>query len=188
MLKILSILWNSFRMALQELKVNKLRTFLSLFGITIGIFCIIGVLATVDSLERKKLSMMRALLIAADHIGSARMEQSIPSYKEIKLIDFTPKREGVYFPLRMFQEGLLTITTDVILHAPTGSGKTEAALSWVFANQKENAHLFYLLPYTASINAMVGRLQSVFGIDKVTALHSKTLDFSSFESSLANCS
>jgi len=53
MLKLLSILWNSFRMALQELKVNKLRTFLSLFGITIGIFCIIGVLATVDSLERK---------------------------------------------------------------------------------------------------------------------------------------
>ncbi len=40
-------------MALQELKVNKLRTFLSLFGITIGIFCIIGVLATVDSLKRK---------------------------------------------------------------------------------------------------------------------------------------
>lgn len=53
MIKLLSILWNSFRMALQELRVNKLRTFLSLFGITIGIFCIIGVLATVDSLERK---------------------------------------------------------------------------------------------------------------------------------------
>ena len=40
-------------MALQELRVNKLRTFLSLFGITIGIFCIIGVLATIDSLQRK---------------------------------------------------------------------------------------------------------------------------------------
>jgi len=40
-------------MAMQELKVNKLRTFLSLFGITIGIFCIIGVLATVNSLEYK---------------------------------------------------------------------------------------------------------------------------------------
>ena len=53
MLKLFSILWNSFLMALQELKVNKLRTFLSLFGITIGIFCIIGVLATVDSLEHK---------------------------------------------------------------------------------------------------------------------------------------
>jgi len=39
-------------MALQELWKNKLRTFLSLFGITIGIFCIIGVLATVSSLEQ----------------------------------------------------------------------------------------------------------------------------------------
>ena len=40
-------------MALQELRVNKLRTFLSLFGVTIGIFCIISVLATVNSLEGK---------------------------------------------------------------------------------------------------------------------------------------
>ena len=40
-------------MALGELKANKLRTFLSLFGITIGIFCIIGVLATIDSLQSK---------------------------------------------------------------------------------------------------------------------------------------
>jgi len=53
MFKLGNILWNSFKMAMQELKVNKMRTFLSLFGITIGIFCIIGVLATVDSLERK---------------------------------------------------------------------------------------------------------------------------------------
>ncbi len=48
-------------MALQELKVNKLRTFLSLFGITIGIFCIIGVLATVDSLERKVQNDLKSL-------------------------------------------------------------------------------------------------------------------------------
>lgn len=53
MFKLGTILWNSFKMALGELKNNKLRTFLSLFGITIGIFCIIGVLATVDSLEQQ---------------------------------------------------------------------------------------------------------------------------------------
>lgn len=137
-----------------------------------------------DNLERKNLSLMRALMIAADHIGSARMEQVIPSYKNIKLLDFVPSKEGIDFPFRAFQERLQTITTDVILHAPTGSGKTEAALSWVFANQTENAHLFYLLPYTASINSMVVRLQNVFGVDKVTALHSKTLDF--FYEQLAN--
>jgi putative ABC transport system permease protein len=39
-------------MALRELRVNKFRTFLSLFGITIGIFCIIGVLSSVNSLDR----------------------------------------------------------------------------------------------------------------------------------------
>jgi len=51
MIKLISILWNSFRMALDELRVNKMRTFLSLFGVTIGIFCIIGVLSMVDSLK-----------------------------------------------------------------------------------------------------------------------------------------
>ena len=39
-------------MALQEFRSNKLRTFLSLFGVTIGIFCIISVLSTVGSLEQ----------------------------------------------------------------------------------------------------------------------------------------
>ncbi len=48
----IEIISSSFKMALQELWKNKLRTFLSLFGITIGIFCIIGVLATVNSLEQ----------------------------------------------------------------------------------------------------------------------------------------
>lgn len=52
MRKTFQILAASFRLAWQELRNNKLRTFLSLFGVTIGIFCIIGVLTTVDSLER----------------------------------------------------------------------------------------------------------------------------------------
>lgn len=38
--------------AVQALKQNKVRTFLSTLGITIGIFCIIAVLTIVDSLER----------------------------------------------------------------------------------------------------------------------------------------
>ncbi|CAL1517901.1 ABC transporter permease [Chitinophaga sp. MM2321] len=52
MIATLKILWNSFKMALQELRVNKLRTFLSLLGITIGIFCIIAVFTLTNSLER----------------------------------------------------------------------------------------------------------------------------------------
>lgn len=45
------IAFTSFKMALQELRVNKLRTFLSLLGITIGIFCIVAVFTVLDSLE-----------------------------------------------------------------------------------------------------------------------------------------
>lgn len=52
MFRLLDIIWSSFKMALSEFRANKLRTFLSLFGITVGIFCIIGVLATVDSLSK----------------------------------------------------------------------------------------------------------------------------------------
>jgi putative ABC transport system permease protein len=48
----LSILGNSMRLTLQELKVNKTRTSLSLTGVAFGIFCIIGVLAVVNSLEQ----------------------------------------------------------------------------------------------------------------------------------------
>lgn len=127
--------------------------------------------------NRKQFSLTRALLMAADHLGSARKENDIPKYKQLTLADFQPKKDGIYFPFRPFQERLQGIKTDVILHAPTGSGKTEAALNWVYANQSENSRIFYLLPYTASINAMVIRLQKHYNEKVVTALHSKTLDF-----------
>lgn len=52
MFQLLTVIWNSLKMALIELRVNKLRSILSLFGVTIGIFCIIGVLSTVQSLEK----------------------------------------------------------------------------------------------------------------------------------------
>lgn len=48
---ILKIIRESILQAFQELSGNKLRTFLSLLGISIGIFCIIGVWSAVDSLE-----------------------------------------------------------------------------------------------------------------------------------------
>ncbi|MFT4535724.1 MAG: putative ABC transport system permease protein [Saprospiraceae bacterium] len=46
------IIYESMVQALQSLVGNKLRTFLSLLGITIGIFCIIAVKSAVDSLEQ----------------------------------------------------------------------------------------------------------------------------------------
>ena len=53
MLLYLRLLKESFGFALNALRTNKLRTFLSLLGVTIGIFSIIAVLAAVDSMDKK---------------------------------------------------------------------------------------------------------------------------------------
>lgn len=52
MLVYLRVFKESFSFALSALRNNKLRTFLSLLGVTVGIFSIIAVLAAVDSLDR----------------------------------------------------------------------------------------------------------------------------------------
>ncbi len=51
---------------------------------------------------------------------------------------------------------------NAIITAPTGSGKTEAALFWATCNLDANRgnRIFYTLPYTASINAMYVRLKN----------------------------
>jgi putative ABC transport system permease protein len=53
MLVYLRLLKESFGFAMNALRSNKLRTLLSLLGVTIGIFSIIAVLSAVDSLNRK---------------------------------------------------------------------------------------------------------------------------------------
>lgn len=53
MLLYIRLLKESFAFAMNALRNNKLRTMLSLLGVTIGIFSIIAVLAAVDSLDRK---------------------------------------------------------------------------------------------------------------------------------------
>lgn len=45
------IIFTSVAQALHELRANKLRTFLSLLGVTIGIFCIIAVFTVLDSMK-----------------------------------------------------------------------------------------------------------------------------------------
>lgn len=53
--------YESFSFAFSSLKANKLRTFLSLLGITIGIFAIISVFTVIDSLEQYIRQSLNAL-------------------------------------------------------------------------------------------------------------------------------
>lgn len=54
-------LTESFKLTLHQLWANKLRTFLSLFGITVGIFSIIAILTSVDALQNNISSSIRSL-------------------------------------------------------------------------------------------------------------------------------
>lgn len=98
MRRVIEIISSSFKMALQELWKNKLRTFLSLFGVTIGIFCIIGVLATVNSLEINIRTEIRSLgsntiyvdkweySASADYPYWKYVKRPVPTYEEISEI------------------------------------------------------------------------------------------------------
>lgn len=68
---------------------------------------------------------------------------------------------------------------NTILIAPTGTGKTEAALNWLRRQLAERGEgrVFYILPYTASINAMYERLSSILGETTVGLVHGKLLQF-----------
>ena len=61
MLVYLRLFKESFSFAFNALRNNKLRTFLSLLGVTIGIFSIIAVLAAVDSLDKNIRESLSAL-------------------------------------------------------------------------------------------------------------------------------
>lgn len=51
MRQLFRVLGETLKLTLQQLWLNKLRTFLSLFGITVGIFSIIAILTSVDALK-----------------------------------------------------------------------------------------------------------------------------------------
>src|SRR5215212_4506970 len=112
MRRTLEIIVSSFKMAMQELWKNKLRTFLSLFGITIGIFCIIGVLATVNSLEHNIQSEIKTLGSNTIYIDKWEysgcpdapwwkfQKRPYPKYDEVKQVkDRTPSAKSVGFKI-----------------------------------------------------------------------------------------
>jgi len=116
---------------------------------------------------------MKGFLNACDHLASGSKYSILNGIHDMKSIYNFPK-------LRKIQKESLKTKGSAFLTAPTGSGKTEASLFWSDANQNtiSSRRVFYLLPYTASINAMYKRLQKDFKKeDKVGLLHGKASYF-----------
>ena len=138
----------------------------------------------IDISQRKKASLLRGLLMTADHIASAHQFDlpEVPIHKDY--ISIIKKHELKGYEILPFQKRCSEILGDAILKAPTGSGKTAAILLWAANNQVENGRLFYVLPHTASINAMYKRLQEIYCEKNVGILHHKNAEylFNIFES------
>ncbi len=127
-----------------------------------------------DEKHRLRVSILRGLLISSDHLASSGL-QSVPQTP--KFLDCPIVEKEITGCLRPFQKKVSDTIGDAILKAPTGSGKTGAALLWAAKNQYPNGRLFYVLPYTASINSMYNRLRNIFPAEAVGILHHKNLAF-----------
>lgn len=78
------------------------------------------------------------------------------------------------------QSEAATKVGNVILTAPTGSGKTESAMLWLQKQMEVSGQgrVFYILPFTASINAMYERLGNDIGKkEKVGLVHGKLTEY-----------
>ena len=129
--------------------------------------------------------LLRGCMIACDHLASAGKNeiQTALDNLETRLAQQIKKKaaknELQFQGWTPFQKDSGDTTGQLMLSAPTGSGKTEAALLWSDKNQSDTLgnRVFYVLPYTASINAMYDRLQELVSDDKIGVLHGKAAYF-----------
>ncbi|PPK66224.1 CRISPR-associated helicase/endonuclease Cas3 [Actinokineospora auranticolor] len=130
--------------------------------------------------------LVQGAVTLSDHLSSAHghlsSSQPLDATFAPRLAEQMRIRER---QLRQHQIEASSINGHLLLRAPTGSGKTEAALLWASRQAIDLAghtgavpRVFYTLPYLSSINAMAERLGGLFGDGTVVGVaHSKAASY-----------
>ncbi len=130
-------------------------------------------LARCDAITREAILVrfLRGLVVLADHAGSAHEPlRAAPTLDTPEALIAALKSgfsHGNDIRLWPHQEAASAIVGHLALCAPTGSGKTEAALLWAARQRAEGTGrppIFYVLPYRASLNAMRCRIPERYGV------------------------
>lgn len=166
----------------KNIPVNDIYSILNKFDIQLSHVDIHNPIKILRQYVRTKLKnndeLIRLLLLAGafkqcDHLSSAGITQ----LNVLEVDDFNFLYQSG-FKLYSHQQQSSEITGNSILTAPTGAGKTESSLLWLQNQIKNNGkgHVFYILPFTASINAMFERLENKIP-QKIGLVHGKLASF-----------
>jgi len=129
--------------------------------------------------NRKNYIYHKALLNISDWTASGHLslEKGVTYTKEFLARKIVSKLEkdgknniAKNFTFRNFQE-ISLIKNNAIVIAPTGSGKTEAALIWA-SSKKDWERIIYLLPTRVTSNSIYNRLTDYFGEEYTQLIHS----------------
>lgn len=115
---------------------------------------------------------LKGFMNACDYLASGSKYEILSAVKNGDLYTFDSLRKTQLIASKTKGSSFLI--------APTGSGKTEASFLWADNNQTDNfsKRIFYVLPFTASINAMYNRLVKDLGSDELVGIsHGKASYF-----------
>lgn len=135
-------------------------------------------LSTIPAPERRKLrfvyALTKGLLMTCDWLASAESEKRLPINHTLTSVVLQNKikckveQEGRIYEERPFHRACVEVKGNLLAIAPTGTGKTEAALLW--ATNGDPSKIIFLMPTMVTSNSLYKRMSNHYFEEKECGL------------------